>query len=191
MAYAVASADLPHNRTVSEIRIGDRGITEGSAPARSPDGATIAFLRQGQIWKFRADGSKAEKITSHASTIDRFLWSPDGKLLAFLSQDPVPKTDPTIFGVNDIPRVRLWVYDYFRAARTDPSVPVFPGRCERIGEATASARILHVHCGGYGAMPSGLVFRGNTGTGRCEKIAEATASGRILLFVFALRAGAL
>src|SRR5581483_11514274 len=68
---------------------------------------------------------------------------------------------------------------YFRAAvaRNIPSVPVLPGKGNPNGCVSYKAparnpgtnqrirpECLTVHCGGYGAMPSGLVFRGNTGT---------------------------
>src|SRR5581483_3083463 len=55
--------------------------------------------------------------------------------------------------------------------------PEWPGgknrRQEHVKKSERRPRrpeFLRVHCGGYGAMPSGLVFRGNTGTGTCEKI---------------------
>src|SRR5581483_683274 len=50
---------------------------------------------------------------------------------------------------------------YFRAA----SPEMF--RLEHVKESERRPRrpeVLTVHCDGYGAMPSGLVFRGNTGT---------------------------
>jgi dipeptidyl aminopeptidase/acylaminoacyl peptidase len=110
-AYAVSIPDIAGNRHVSQIYIGDRKLVEGSAPAWSPDGATIACLRRGQIWRIRAAGGEAEKLTGHTQPVERFAWSPDGKFLAFLSQDTIPPTDPTIVGVNDTPMVRLWLLD--------------------------------------------------------------------------------
>ena len=111
VAYAVSIPDIAGNRHLSEIRVGSRKLTEGSAPAWSADGSTIAFLRQGQIWRIRAAGGEPEKLTAHAEPVERFAWSPDGKHLAFLAQDAIPKTDPTVFGVDDTPIVRLWLFD--------------------------------------------------------------------------------
>jgi dipeptidyl aminopeptidase/acylaminoacyl peptidase len=100
-AYAVSIPDIAGNRHLSEIFVGNRKLVEGSAPAWSPDGATLAYLRQGQIWRIRAGGGEAEKLTGHTRPVERFAWSPDGKFLAFLSQDAIPPTDPTIFGLTD------------------------------------------------------------------------------------------
>ena len=109
VAYAVGS------RQGSEIRIGSRKLTDGSAPAWSPDGKLLAFLRAGDVWTIPAAGGDALKLTSHPTSIRRFSWSPDGKYIAFTAQDVIPPADPTIFGLTGLPFVRLWLCD--RAAQ--------------------------------------------------------------------------
>ena len=52
-------------------------------PRWSPDGRTIAFVRGGDLWLMRADGSGAARLTS-GLTVDSPTWSPDGKHLAFV-----------------------------------------------------------------------------------------------------------
>jgi len=105
VAYAVAG------RPSSEIRIGSHKLADGAAPAWSPDGKAVAFLRTGDIWSIPAAGGDAVKLTDQPRAVQRFAWSPDGKYIAFTEQDEIPISDPTVFEVNDLPFVRLWLYD--------------------------------------------------------------------------------
>ena len=90
--------------------------TDGSQPARqltfsergesqaawSPDGSTIAFVSsrgtatgdeqpRAQIYLLRFDGGEAQKLTDSKEGVTGFSWSPDGKRIAFLSTDSLPK----------------------------------------------------------------------------------------------------
>src|SRR5918997_271030 len=56
-----------------------------SEPAISPDRSEIAFVSGGDIWTVRAAGGEARLLVSHAATESRPLYSPDGKMLAFVS----------------------------------------------------------------------------------------------------------
>ncbi len=54
-------------------------------PAPSPDGSTIAFSWQGDLWLVPAAGGTAERLTAHPA-VERFpVWSRDGSHLAFVS----------------------------------------------------------------------------------------------------------
>ncbi len=54
-------------------------------PAISPDGKTIAFCYQGDIFTVPTTGGKATQITSNPAFDTRPVWSPDGKRIAFAS----------------------------------------------------------------------------------------------------------
>ena len=54
-------------------------------PAISPDGKTIAFSYQGDIFTGPSSGGKAKQITSNAAFDSYPVWSPDGNHIAFAS----------------------------------------------------------------------------------------------------------
>ena len=59
-------------------------VGEGHSPAFSPDGARLAFTRQGEIWLWERGGA-ARKLVSGAGEARRLQWSPDGRRLLFVS----------------------------------------------------------------------------------------------------------
>ncbi len=54
-----------------------------SQPDFSPDGRLIAFVRDGDIWLMRADGSGQRALTSGAELDGRPLFAPNGRYLLF------------------------------------------------------------------------------------------------------------
>ena len=54
-------------------------------PAISPDGKTIAFSYQGDIFTVPSNGGTAKQITSNAAFDSYPVWSPDGSHIAFAS----------------------------------------------------------------------------------------------------------
>ncbi len=55
------------------------------APAISPDGGTIAFCYQGDIWRVSADGGEAMALTTNEAYDHTPVWSHDGRHIAFAS----------------------------------------------------------------------------------------------------------
>jgi dipeptidyl aminopeptidase/acylaminoacyl peptidase len=54
-----------------------------SEPSFSADGHTIAFVREGDVYAMRADGSGQKRLTSGAELDSRPLVSPNGKVVLF------------------------------------------------------------------------------------------------------------
>jgi len=88
------------SRPGRQITFSERGESQ---PAWSPDGSTIAFLSargtasgddapRAQIHLLRIDGGEAQKLTDVKEGVSGFSWSPDGKRIALLSVDSLPKT---------------------------------------------------------------------------------------------------
>ena len=53
--------------------------------AISPDGKTIAFSYQGDIYTVPSTGGEAQQLTSNAAYDAYPVWSPDGRRIAFAS----------------------------------------------------------------------------------------------------------
>lgn len=54
-------------------------------PCISPDGASIVFGYQGDLWRVEASGGKAQPLTTHAAYDHSPVWSRDGQWIAFAS----------------------------------------------------------------------------------------------------------
>jgi Tol biopolymer transport system component len=64
-------------------------LTENAAdtePSFSADGHTIAFVREGDVFAIRADGSGEKRLTSGAELDSRPLISPNGRIVLFQRQ---------------------------------------------------------------------------------------------------------
>lgn len=65
-----------------------------TAPAFSPDGLVLAFLRadgpssKAQLWVVEADGGEPQVITDRLLGVEAFSWSPDSHRIVFSSREP-------------------------------------------------------------------------------------------------------
>ncbi|WP_345601041.1 S9 family peptidase, partial [Streptomyces coacervatus] len=102
-AVSVTRSDLATEGYISELWL---AATDGSTPARlltrgphdgapafSPDGRHLAFLRPvpggpGQLHILPLDGGEARPVTSHPIGAGQPVWSPDSKFLAYTARVP-------------------------------------------------------------------------------------------------------
>ena len=59
----------------------------------SPDGKTMLFMRDGQLWLIPADGGEPRSLTKHATSPGAPSWSPDGAVIYFIAADPPTADD--------------------------------------------------------------------------------------------------
>jgi dipeptidyl aminopeptidase/acylaminoacyl peptidase len=86
--------------TVSSTGGDARRLTTGhddTAPAWSPDGSRLAFLRGGQVHVVSPAGGEPERLTDLALGAGAPVWSPDGARLAFSAPvDPTGGAEPMV-----------------------------------------------------------------------------------------------
>jgi dipeptidyl aminopeptidase/acylaminoacyl peptidase len=85
------------------------------APQWSPNGQSIAFLSQRNIWLFGVGTGHVQQVTDAPAGVSSFKWSPDGSRIAFTASDGITqaevraaqeKNDPRIVG-QDMKKQRL------------------------------------------------------------------------------------
>jgi Tol biopolymer transport system component len=65
-----------------------RRIVDGSSPAWSPTGGSLAFTRNGSLWRIDiASGTQQPLLRAAMPILDEPRWSPDGRYIAFRAQN--------------------------------------------------------------------------------------------------------
>lgn len=60
-------------------------LADGDKPAISPDGKTVAFLKNGEIWCVPINGGARKLLVHSLGKCSDIQWSPDGQRIAFVS----------------------------------------------------------------------------------------------------------
>jgi len=105
VAYAVSTVDVSKDSTDSDVwmvkwdgsarvRLTSSPESE-SSPRWSPDGQSLAFLRQddkktSQVWTLNRLGGEAQKLTEVAGGVSDYAWSRDGRRLVLVTRDADP-----------------------------------------------------------------------------------------------------
>jgi dipeptidyl aminopeptidase/acylaminoacyl peptidase len=129
VAFTVSVPSLADNRTVSRVWLHtltdgiSRELTGGPGSDQSPrwarDGRTLAFLstRSGtpQVWRIRTDGGEPRQMTSIATGVNQFVWSPDTTALFVSSDVKWPETSELETRQKDFPTsAKLWTGLFYR-----------------------------------------------------------------------------
>jgi len=122
VAY-VRGGDIYASKGAAETRLTSGGGF--SRPRWSVDGRTLAFLKGGQLWTMKADGSAKRQLTTRGAS--GASWSPDGKSIVFAALSCTG--GPGVYRISAT-----------AAAGSTPEV-LFPGGCrgEALPDVSAAA----------------------------------------------------
>jgi len=147
-----------------------------SEPDFSADGHTIAFVRGGDVWAMRADGSGQRQLTSGPEIDSRPLVSPDGRVVLF-------ERRATEGAPRDLYSVRVTIGSLHALASSpddDHEASFSPD-----GHMVAFVRSVAETGGGtaddiYSVKPSGSHLRKLTRTGAIDEFAPRYLAKRIV-----------
>jgi TolB protein len=92
IAFASARTGTPHIYVMNADGSGTKALTAGKTndthPTWSPDGRSIAFVRDGDIYVMGSDGANATRISDINAQESDPAWSPEGTWIAYIKRTP-------------------------------------------------------------------------------------------------------
>ncbi|MFB8372422.1 S9 family peptidase [Paenibacillus taichungensis] len=144
----------------------DRAFTSGDkdhAPAWSPDGSQLAFLREHegktQVWLIASDGGEAQQISHLKYGVNSLLWSPDG--LTLLVKSSVDMSEKDEDETEDIDKKLLQEFVVDRIRMKSDSGGLWNGRRTHLfrvpveGGEAVPVTTGHYDVGDYAWSPDG------------------------------------
>jgi hypothetical protein len=77
------------------VYVGDAPVVDGIDPAWSPDGHSLAYVRDGELFTIASDGTGEQQLTTGRADVTEPAWSPAGTRIAFVSAGAVQVLDLT------------------------------------------------------------------------------------------------
>lgn len=129
VAFVVSAWDRENDRFNSDLWMVDENrqvvrLTSNprrdDSPRWAPGVQRIAFLSErgeagagAQIWMLNPMGGEPEPLTTHGAPVQSFEWSPDGRFIAFIAEEPRerPKTKPPVVSGQDHRYAHLWIIE--------------------------------------------------------------------------------
>lgn len=75
-------------------KITESNLTDVSFPNLSPDGKTIVFIRNSELWTINIDGTNPTNLNTKLPTLSCSTWSPDSKFIAVVSNGDIYIVNP-------------------------------------------------------------------------------------------------
>ena len=177
-APAVAASAPSMPSLVAYVRSGDVYVSKGAAETRvttgggwarprwSPDGRSIALLRNGQLWTMKADGSAKRRLSTRAASGPS--WSADGKSIAFASLSCSGGPGVYTISATALNAVPEAVFPSYCRGEELPAEPA----AKTADTGSLSDRLRHDDAVAWSPDGTKVAFRG----GECESVYDACLS---------------
>jgi tricorn protease len=104
LAFGIRALTLPALASGFFATASAQPIQLAQQPALSPDGKTLVFAWNGDIWRVAVEGGAAQKLTGHSAADASPAFSPDGSEIAFISEREGSKQVYVMPAAGGVPR---------------------------------------------------------------------------------------